>query len=380
MERLETNMGYDPTVGPKQAVPSVLQSDPLIQQQATDPNNIYNSMKAGDRSALDYTSTNSTPGTLVPGASTSSSSSTASGSSQVPTSVSTSQAQALSNEVSLSAYMFLLAEIISTMAKDYPAQEHEERIGALGYGIGVKLLELLKYRQSLPRNLGRSFFSSGSSSTPASTNNTYNSSVPIIPLTAGATRSASAKYTPGSGTTTAGAGSHSSRGQRMVSSPGLTQYKSTLPQPVSSVPSKSLAHLSLEDPEGPNSVANLLLNNTTGQKISIMEKRFLKILDILQFLHGPVWKYLFGKQSDDLQKSGDKNNEYMIIDNEPLISQLCAINFVNYFVCGIIQGVLEHACFPCKAVKAHIVPDEQHEFKTVYLIVFEDQVLEREKL
>ncbi|KAL6946551.1 hypothetical protein ACO0RG_000704 [Hanseniaspora osmophila] len=373
MAKLQTNMGYDPTVGPKQAVPSVLQSDPLIQQQATDPNNIYNSMKAGDRLPLDYVSTNSTPGTLVPGASTSSSSLTASGS-QTSTSLSASQSQAMSNEVSLSAYMFLLAEIISTMAKDHPAQEHEERIGALGYGIGVKLLELLKYRQSLPRNLGRSFFSTGANSTTASTTA---SSVPIIPLTAGATRSFSAKHTPGSTTTAAG---QSSRGQRMVSSPGVTHYKSTLPQPVSSVPSKSLASLSLEDPEGPNSVTSLLLNNTTGQKISIMEKRFLKILDILQFLHGPAWKYLFGKQSDDLQKSGDKNNEYMIIDNEPLISQLCAINFVNYFICGIIQGVLEHACFPCKAVKAHIVPDEKHEFKTVYLIIFEDQVLEREKL
>ena len=57
-----------------------------------------------------------------------------------------------------------------------------------------------------------------------------------------------------------------------------------------------------------------------GEKVlelcSVREKNFkkeTKIVQMLQFIHNNVWKMLFGKQADGLQKSTDDEDEYRII-------------------------------------------------------------------
>ena len=101
---------------------------------------------------------------------------------------------------------------------------------------------------------------------------------------------------------------------------------------------------------------------------------------MLQFVHGTVWSYLFGHVSDDLVKSSERDNEYMIVDNRPVLTQFIPGGVsCDYFVCGIIQGFLNTAEFPCK-VSAHCMPQNGFDRRVVYLIQFDKHVLEREGL
>ncbi|AAS53779.1 AFR408Cp [Eremothecium gossypii ATCC 10895] len=115
--------------------------------------------------------------------------------------------------------------------------------------------------------------------------------------------------------------------------------------------------------------------------IPMMKKRPLKILDILQYVHGPLWRYLFGAASDDLVKSSERENEYMIVDNEPQWTQFIHGTSIQCesFTGGIIEGVLDHAGFPCH-VTVHTDPEGTYDQRTVYLIQFKKQVVEREYL
>lgn len=89
----------------------------------------------------------------------------------------------------------------------------------------------------------------------------------------------------------------------------------------------------------------------------------------------------FNHVSDDLVKSSERDNEYMIVDNFPTLTQFIPGENVSceYFVCGIIKGFLFNAGFPC-GVTAHRMPQGGHSQRTVYLIQFDRQVLDREGL
>ncbi|KAL3234570.1 Trafficking protein particle complex subunit 31 [Nakaseomyces bracarensis] len=115
--------------------------------------------------------------------------------------------------------------------------------------------------------------------------------------------------------------------------------------------------------------------------INKMRRRDLKILDVLQFIHGSLWSYMFGHVSNDLVKSSERENEYMIVDNKPILTQFISGENVScdYFVCGIIHGYLDGAGFPSK-VTPHSMPQDGHDNRLVYLIQFDKQVLEREGL
>ncbi|EGV66369.1 TRAPP I complex [Yamadazyma tenuis ATCC 10573] len=113
-------------------------------------------------------------------------------------------------------------------------------------------------------------------------------------------------------------------------------------------------------------------------------KREIKIVEILQFIHSTLWKGLFGKIANELEKSQDVNNEYMIIDNCPLVSK-----FVNVpkdygdlncaaFIAGIIEGALDSAGFFAD-VTAHTMPKEGSPLRTVFLIKFDDSVISKEE-
>ncbi|KAI4173894.1 MAG: hypothetical protein LQ343_002662 [Gyalolechia ehrenbergii] len=110
-----------------------------------------------------------------------------------------------------------------------------------------------------------------------------------------------------------------------------------------------------------------------------------RILPLLQFVHGPLWRHLFGRTADAIEHSSSVNNEYMISDNEPLVNQYISVpkemNQLNCaaYVAGIIEGVCD-GCGLKAAVSAHNGGTEMWPGKTVFLIRFEEGVVERESL
>ncbi|PVU87415.1 hypothetical protein BB560_006490, partial [Smittium megazygosporum] len=74
-----------------------------------------------------------------------------------------------------------------------------------------------------------------------------------------------------------------------------------------------------------------------------------RVLNILLYINTTIWKFLFGKQADSLEKSTENADEYMITDNDPLLSKFISIpkemvSFNPYaFIAGIIEAILE-AC------------------------------------
>ncbi|QLL30808.1 hypothetical protein HG536_0A06230 [Torulaspora globosa] len=226
------------------------------------------------------------------------------------------------HEVSLSAMAFLFQSmIVHVHSSSKTTAEFESRLSSYGFGIGSKLLELLNLRASIPATAYSR--SSNFLSTAASTSN---SAVD----TAGSSNAASAVNSPG--TPDLGNRTHENGSESLAS----------------------------------------LINNTRS--------RDLKIIDMLQFVHGTVWSYLFGHVSDDLVKSSERDNEYMIVDNQPVLTQFVSGGVsCDYFVCGIIQGFLNTAKFPCR-VSAHCMPQDGFDRRVVYLIQFDKQVLEREGL
>lgn len=114
-------------------------------------------------------------------------------------------------------------------------------------------------------------------------------------------------------------------------------------------------------------------------------KREIKTIELLQFIHGPLWRAAFGKNADALEKSQDVPDEYMIIDNVPLVLQFISIppEYGNLncaaFIAGIVEGALDSASFNA-SVTAHSVPIDGFPMRTVFLIKFDELVCLREKL
>ncbi|EWG92104.1 Trs31p [Saccharomyces cerevisiae P301] len=225
-------------------------------------------------------------------------------------------------EVSLSAMAFLFQEMISQLHRTCKtAGDFETKLSDYGHNIGIRLLELLNFRASVsPSSLPRaSAFLSQSES--------------------------------------------SSKLSNASNSPGMLANSSTA--------TYASANERLQEKQ----------TESLSNYITKMRRRDLKILDILQFIHGTLWSYLFNHVSDDLVKSSERDNEYMIVDNFPTLTQFIPGENVSceYFVCGIIKGFLFNAGFPC-GVTAHRMPQGGHSQRTVYLIQFDRQVLDREGL
>ncbi|SCV03484.1 LAME_0H10792g1_1 [Lachancea meyersii CBS 8951] len=154
----------------------------------------------------------------------------------------------------------------------------------------------------------------------------------------------------------------------------------------SSSSSKAFFSKTAMNPSGNALALNGSLSSTQdepslAQGISHMKRRDLKPVEILQFIHSTVWSYLFGRVSDDLVKSSERENEFMLIDSAPMLTQFISSTNVqcDFFVCGIIEGILDSASFPCN-VTVHSVPEPNFEQKVVFVVKFEPQVLEREAL
>lgn len=123
-------------------------------------------------------------------------------------------------------------------------------------------------------------------------------------------------------------------------------------------------------------------------------------MNILQFVSTQIWKSLFGKPADSLERSIDNADEFMIVDYEPLTSTFVSVpsDFgqlsVDAFMSGIVAGVLSGAGFTAR-VTAHAVkleegdhpPNNSHNNNTglpprrdkaVFLVKFSPEVLERD--
>lgn len=54
-------------------------------------------------------------------------------------------------------------------------------------------------------------------------------------------------------------------------------------------------------------------------------KRPTKLLEVLQFIGSSVWKLLFGRSVDSLERGTENDNEYMITDFHPLCSKYISV-------------------------------------------------------
>eukprot|EP00041_Stephanoeca_diplocostata_P007874 m.113289 g.113289 ORF g.113289 m.113289 type:complete len:187 (-) comp17072_c0_seq3:275-835(-) len=90
-------------------------------------------------------------------------------------------------------------------------------------------------------------------------------------------------------------------------------------------------------------------------------KRETKINGILLFVHTTVWKALFGKPADLLEKDGDLDDTYMISDKDMVVNKYISVKKDDlgslncaFFVAGIVEAILVGAHFPAR-VTAHTV-------------------------
>ncbi len=119
-------------------------------------------------------------------------------------------------------------------------------------------------------------------------------------------------------------------------------------------------------------------------------------MSMLQFVSSSVWKSLFGKAADSLERSIDHADEFMIVDYEPITSTFVSVPpdlgqlSADAYVSGIIAGVLDGAGFSAR-VTAHSVDLEDGEYskpnaagmpprkdKAVFLVKFSPEVLSRD--
>jgi hypothetical protein len=116
----------------------------------------------------------------------------------------------------------------------------------------------------------------------------------------------------------------------------------------------------------------------------------LRILPLLQFITTTLWGHLFAHPADGLEQSVEHKNEYMIIDNTPLVSEYISVpkdagDFnPNAFVAGIIEGVCDYAGFTTVGkrgvgVSAHWSDEGEWKGRTVFLVKFGAEVMEREE-
>ncbi|KAJ1910860.1 protein particle complex subunit [Tieghemiomyces parasiticus] len=113
-------------------------------------------------------------------------------------------------------------------------------------------------------------------------------------------------------------------------------------------------------------------------------RRERRVLNVLYYIHSVVWKSLFGRPAHALEKSTDNEDEYMLIDNEPVASRFVSVpkelsQFnCNAFVAGIIEGVL-HGCQCSARVTAHTVPVDGKPLRTIFLIKLSEEAVQREE-
>ena len=119
-------------------------------------------------------------------------------------------------------------------------------------------------------------------------------------------------------------------------------------------------------------------------------KRETRVVGILGFVSNTVWKVLFGKGADSVERvtEEDRQDEFMINERDPLVTRYISVPkdleplHPGAFVAGVVKGVLHSAGFPAR-VTAHFVPSSQPgpnaRPRTTILIKFDPEVMQRER-
>jgi hypothetical protein len=113
-----------------------------------------------------------------------------------------------------------------------------------------------------------------------------------------------------------------------------------------------------------------------------LTKRETRVVNMLQYVSNTIWKHLFNKVADNLERSTENADEYMIHENSPVTNSFVSVpsdmgqlNCAS-FIAGIIAGVLDSAKFHAR-VTAHSLGDGTE--RTVFLVKFSKEVMERER-
>jgi len=91
-----------------------------------------------------------------------------------------------------------------------------------------------------------------------------------------------------------------------------------------------------------------------------------------------------GKAADVLEHSNENEDEYMISDNDLLITRAITIPkdmsqlSCGAYMAGIVEGALDGLGFPSR-VTSHSAPSPQFPKRTTLLIKFEKACIDREK-
>mmetsp|Transcript_21277 Transcript_21277/g.23112 ORF Transcript_21277/g.23112 Transcript_21277/m.23112 type:complete len:193 (+) Transcript_21277:55-633(+) len=115
-----------------------------------------------------------------------------------------------------------------------------------------------------------------------------------------------------------------------------------------------------------------------------LTKRETRIVGMLQYISNVLWKYLFGKAADNLERSMENEDEYMIHESSPITNTFVSVpadmGQLNCacFIGGIIAGVLESSRFNAR-VTSHLVYGDNNTERTVFLIKFSPEVISRER-
>lgn len=113
-------------------------------------------------------------------------------------------------------------------------------------------------------------------------------------------------------------------------------------------------------------------------------KREVHLIKALVFVQTTLWRYLFGRDAQDLEQSNTAEDEYMLSDSDLFVNRFISVpkDMGNLncaaFVAGILKGVLQGAGFPAR-VTAHFQEVKGlAKRKTTFLMKFDASVLQRE--
>jgi hypothetical protein len=114
------------------------------------------------------------------------------------------------------------------------------------------------------------------------------------------------------------------------------------------------------------------LRETPGRRVG-GKTRTERIVAVLQFVHTTVWRSLFGRPADALEKGADSDHSYMITDDNPITNRFCTgrVNCGAYLA-GVVQGILLGEGFPAE-VTAHAAETDERPGRTTFLIEFDEE-------
>ncbi|RNA38498.1 Trafficking particle complex subunit 5 [Brachionus plicatilis] len=86
-------------------------------------------------------------------------------------------------------------------------------------------------------------------------------------------------------------------------------------------------------------------------------KREVKFLEQMNFIKKYVWKSIYGKEADKLERDYSDPLIYYIMEKDPIINKFLPNDRLNfscaYLNAGIIEAILNESNFPCKTDIIH---------------------------